>query len=210
MNSKIQRLLEEAEQQARSSETGESSVTSASRALPAISEAENLFNRLRQKLFCVRRWNNESVLTSYELFDESGNVCDRESAVVGDFIRLSLAGSGKNDWVKIIEIFDESNEVILTVKPSYNPTEKPPEKNAISHFFTADATNNLCLEKSGENVSFYVIGLNEKTNTGETENLIETVRNIATSNIGSYFGIQKGEWKIFCENFLEIDKKVKG
>ena len=204
MNDKIQNLLEQAEQQEQSSKSGESSVSSASRTLSGVSEADNLFIHLKQKLFHVRKWNAESGLSSFELFDENGNLCDREFVAVGDFIRISLAGSGKNDWVKITDIYEEFDAVIVTVQPSYNPTEKPPDKTAISHFFTPDSTNNFCLAKNGKTVSFYVIGLNEKTNTKRTENLIETVRNIATSNIGYYLGIQKGEWKLFCENFLEL------
>ena len=202
MNDKIQNLLAQAEAQARTSDDGESSITFASRAFSDAAEAENSFNHLKQKLLHIRSWNAESFLTSFELFDRDGKPSHRESAAVGDFIRLSLAGSGKDDWVKIVEITNEANEAIITVKPSYNPTDNQPDKNATSHFFTDDSTNNFCLGKNRETVSFYVIGLNEKTNTNETENFIETVRNVAVANIGCYLGIQKSEWKIFCENFL--------
>jgi len=202
MNNKIQNLLEQAAQQARSSETGESSVTFASRALSEVSEAEDLFYRLRQKLFQVEKWNAESFLTSFALFDKNGTARAGEFAVVGDFIRLSMTGSGKDDWVEIIEIHDALDEAVVTVKPSHDPIENQPNKNTTSHFFTDDSTNNFCLVKNRETLSFYVIGLNEKTNTDETKNLIETVRNVTIANIGCYFGIQKGEWKSFCSNFL--------
>jgi hypothetical protein len=202
MNNKIQNLLEQAAQQARSSESGESSVTFSSRALSDISEAEDLFYRLRQKLFQIEKWNAESFLTSFALFDKNGTARAGESAAVGDFIRLSLTGSGKDDWVEIIEIQDQPDEAIVTVKPAHNPTENQPDKNTTSHFFTDDSTNNFCLVKNRETLSFYVIGLNEKTNTDATGNFIETARNVAVANIGSYFGIQKSEWKIFCNNFL--------
>ena len=207
MNDKIQRLLEQAERQTRTPESGESSMTFASRAFSGADEAENSFNYLKHKLFDIRSWNAESFLTSFELFDKDGKPSRRESAATDDFIRLSLAGSGKDDWVKIVEITDEADEAVITVKPSYNPIESQPGKNATSHFFTGDSINNFCLGKNRETVSFYVIGLDEKTNTNETENFIETVRNIAFSNIGCFLGIQKSEWKTFCENFLEIEKK---
>jgi hypothetical protein len=45
--------------------------------------------------------------------------------------------------------------------------------------------------------------LNEKTNADETEGVIETARNFATANLGRYLGIQKTQWKTFCENFIE-------
>jgi hypothetical protein len=92
----------------------------------------------------------------------------------------------------------------VTIKPSHDPTDKDSDKDATSHFFTSDATNNFCLEKRDAVVSFYVIGLSEKTNTDETENLVERARNVAVANIGSYFGIQKGEWKTFCRKFLRL------
>ncbi len=209
MNDKIQNLLAQAEAQARTSETGESSITFASRAFSDATEAEDSFKHLKQKLFHIRSWNAESFMTSFELFDKDGKPNQRETAAVGDFMRLSLAGSGKDDWVKIIEITEKPDEAIVSVKPSYNPTENQPVKNATSHFFTDDSTNNFCLGKNRETVIFYVIGLNEKTNTSETENFIEIVRNVAVSNIGCYLGIQKSEWKIFCDNFLETKKDEK-
>jgi hypothetical protein len=48
----------------------------------------------------------------------------------------------------------------------------------------------------------YVIGLNERLNSGHTSGMIETVRNTAVANIGYYLGIQKAEWKKFCESFF--------
>jgi hypothetical protein len=204
MNKRIQRLLEEAEAQKHSSGTGESSITSASRAFPKTHDADDFFERLRPELFRVREWNEKSTLTSFELFDEKGDLSERQNAIVGDFIRLSMVGTGKNDWVKVIEIIDEAGEAILTIKPSYDPTENEADKNRTSHFFTSDSTNSFCLEKSNAVVSFYVIGLSEKTNTEETGSFVEKARNVAVSKIGPYFGIQKGEWKTFCASFLRL------
>ena len=202
MKKRIQRLLEEAEAQKHSSGTGESSITSASRAFSKTHDADDFFNKLRPEFFHVREWNKKATLTSFELFDEKGDISERQNAVVGDFIRLSMAGTGKNDWVKVIEIIDEAGEAILIIKPSYDPTENEPDKNTTSHFFTSDATNSFCLEKNKKIVSIYVIGLSERSNTDETGSFVEKVRNVAVSKVGPYFGIQKGEWKTFCANFL--------
>ena len=90
---------------------------------------------MRPELFRVREWNEKATLTSFELFDEKGDISERQDAVVGDFIRLSMAGTGKNDWVKVIEIIDEAGEAILTIKPSYDPSENEQDKNTTSHFF---------------------------------------------------------------------------
>jgi hypothetical protein len=204
MNRRISRLLEEAEAQKHSSGSGESTVTSESRSFPTAAEADGFFEELRPELFRVSEWNGKTTLTSFELFDEKGNLADRKTAVVGDFIRLTMTGSGKYDWVRVIEIVDKAGEAIVTIKPSHDPTDKDPDKDATSHFFTSDATNNFCLEKRDAVVSFCVIGLSEKTNTDETESLVERARNVAVANIGSYFGIQKGEWKTFCRKFLRL------
>ncbi|MEJ7700568.1 MAG: hypothetical protein WKF71_13095 [Pyrinomonadaceae bacterium] len=203
MSNKMQNLLKQAEQQAKSSDPEESSVTCSNRTFSNDSEAEDFFAKLKEKLLCIKEWNAESVLTSYELFDASGTVCQRKTAAIGDFIRLSLHGSGKYDWVKIIAVDDAPDEIVLSVKPSFNPTEKQPKNDVTSHFFTSEATNNFCVRRKENIINFCVIGLNEQTNTEETKNFVETARNFATANIGSYFGIQKAEWKIFCENFLE-------
>jgi hypothetical protein len=206
MSNQIQNLLKQAEQQAKSSVAVDSYVTCSSRTFSTDSEAKNFFAKLKQKLLWIKEWNAESTLTSYELFDASGNVCQRKTAVVGDFIRLSLHGSGKYDWVRILDIHDSPDEIVLTVKPSFNPTKEQTETNVTSHFFTSDATNNFCVERKGKIINLCVIGLNEQTNTEETKNIVETARNFATANIGSCFGIQKAEWKIFCENFLETEE----
>lgn len=204
MSNKIQYLLNQAAQQAQSSSAGESSVTCSNRVLLTDSEADTLFAKLKQKLLLIDKWNAKSVLTSYALFDRDGNSSQRKTATVGDFIRLTLHGSGKYDWVKIIAIEDAPAEIVLSVKPSFDPTEKQNETPATSHFFTSEATNNFCLRRKESIIDFCVIGLDEQTNTVETKNFVEAVRNFATANIGSYFGIQKAEWKIFTEHFLEI------
>ncbi len=204
MNDKIQKLLEKAEAQTVSLSDAMSSVSCAERIFASASDASDNFTRFRRKLFHIEKWNAHSALTSFALFDETGKECARETAVVGDFVRVTLTGSGKSDWVKITRIDDAPGEIILTLQPSINPTEEDEsEKNVTSHFFTSESSNNFCLQIKDAAINFYVIGLDEKTNTAETKNVLETVRNAATANLGHYLGIQETEWKTFCENFLE-------
>ncbi|MBA2620449.1 MAG: hypothetical protein H0U87_04545 [Acidobacteria bacterium] len=204
MSRKIEGLLEKAALITNSSDDEMSSVASAKRNYSNAFEAENFFVKFKEKLFQIRKWNALSGLSSYELFDANGNVCKRETTIVGDFIRITLHGSGMSDWVRVVNIDEDSDEIILTVQPTYNPTEETLDAGFTSHFFTAESTNNFCLQKTGETINFYVVGLHEKSNTEDTKNIIETVRNVATANLGHYLGIQKGEWTTFCENFLEI------
>ncbi len=205
MNNKIQTLLEQAAAQAESSTAETSSVASATRNCSTQTEAENMFQRLKQKLFSIRQWNAESNLSSFALFAENGSARTEKIAAVGDFVRITLPGSGKDDWVKIVEIFEAADEIVLSVQPSQNPTDEE-NQSTTSHFFTADSTNNFCLQRQGSEIKFYVIGLCEKSNTEDTSGIVETVRNFATANIGHFFGIQKAQWQDFCDSFVEIEK----
>jgi hypothetical protein len=205
MSSRIQNLLE----QANSSEANDSSITFAKRVFLIETDAQNYFAKIRQNLFNLREWDKNSK-ASYGLYDENGSDCPDKIITVGKFICISVPGSGKDDWVKVIDIYDTENEFVITVQPSYNPTEKPVEKDVTSHFFNSAARNNFCLQRDDKEIVFYVIGLHEKTNTKETGSLIESVRNAATANMGYYLGVQKAMWKDFCANFLEINEKGKG
>jgi hypothetical protein len=209
VNARIQRLLGEALAQKYSSGTGKSSITSASRTFPNAHEADDFFNRLREELFRVREWNEKTTLMSFELFAEKGNMCERQTAIVGDFIRLSMAGTGKSDWAEVIDIVDEAGEAILTIRPSYNSTGNEPDKNATSDFVASTSTKSFCLEKNNAVVSFYVIELSEKANTDTTGKFLETARNVAVSMVGPYFRIQQGEWKTLCINFLRFADQEK-
>jgi hypothetical protein len=139
-------------------------------------------------------------MSTYALFDENGREINEIN--VGDFIRISLKASGKYDWIRVIEVYDQPDEFVIIVKPTYDPTDAENDKTAVSHFFTDEATNNFCLLRKAATVAFYVIGLNEKQNTSETDSALETIRNVAV-NAATYLGMQKSEWEKFCHHFLE-------
>jgi len=183
----------------------DSSVANATRVLPTITEAEKLFSILHRKLFQIEHWNACSNISTFELFDETGKAQPKKTAALGDFVKITLPGSGKDDWVKIISIDEAQDETILTLQPSLNPVDEENEQNT-SHFFTSDSTNNFCLQRESAKINFYVIGLDETANTEETSGVLETVRNYATAKLGCLLGIQKAQWETFCGNFLEIEK----
>lgn len=198
MSGKIQNLLNLAE----TSTDGKSSVSFAEREFSSAAEAGEIFAALRPKLYDVNRWEIESGVSSFQLFDENGRGINAAKAGVGNFIRITLPGSGKHDWVKIKNIDDDENELVITVSPSFDPTEKETDESRTSHFFTSDSVNNFCLGKKGEaRLGCYVIGLGEKPNTAEADGILEAVRNAATAAAG-WLGLQKIEWQTFCENFL--------
>jgi hypothetical protein len=203
MSGKIQNLLE----QANHSQAEDSSVNLAKRTFLTEAKAMDFFSQMKRKLLNLRRWDENSTPSDYELFDENGNVLDEKIITIGKFIRITVHGSGKYDWVKVIDIFDATDEFVITVQPTYDPTENPPDKTVTSHFFKNEATNNFSLLRDDTSVALYVIGLNEKANVKESGNPIEAARNLAAANLGYYLGMQKAMWTEFCKNFLEIGEE---
>ena len=201
--SKIEKMIEAAN----SSTEGDTSLNFAKRVFLHQAECDAFFETTRSKLFDVNEWNKNSSPTKYALFDGSAADTATEPISVGMFMRINLYGSGKYDWVRVVSITDEPDEVIVTVKPTYDPTQKPLDTTSTSHFFGPEATNNFCLQRDGKSVAFYVIGLNEHQNTKFTDGLIESARNAAVANIGYYTGLQKSVWKEFCSNFLSTDEE---
>lgn len=206
VDGKTRQLLEKAEKQHEAAGTADSCVARAARHFSSADETENEFQNLRRKLFQISLWNECSEISSFELFDQNGGAQPEKFAAVGDFIKVTLPGSGKADWVEIVEIYEPDDEIVLTVRPSHDPTATE-NKEKTSHFFTGDSTNNFCLIKENQTIVFFVIGLNEQTNTDDTKNVIETVRNFATAHLGRFLGIQKTQWETFCRNFLETNDK---
>lgn len=200
MSDKIQELLE----QAKSSDENDSSIVCARRDFPTEPEAKDFFQKVKGEFFDMQEWSAKSTASDYDRFDENGYLLDKFPLSEGDFIRISIKGLDKYDWVKIVGIYETASQFVITVEPTYDPTEERVDKNVTSHFFTSEARNNFCLQKDKKTVEFYVIGLHEKTNTNETDSLYESARNAATANFGYYLGIQKSVWKDFCNNFLEI------
>jgi hypothetical protein len=172
-------------------------------------EAAAFLDDLKQRLVDITKWNEHAGLSSYELFDQNGVPIGRP-IVAGLFMRITLMASGKPDWVKVENVFESPDEIVITVKPTYDPTENPPQTGKTSHFFSAAATNNFCACRERNRVSLYVIGLNETLNSGHTSGLIETARNTMVANLGYYLGVQKAEWTKFCESFLSDQKGAGG
>jgi hypothetical protein len=179
-----------------------SSFSSAEKTFDDEREAAKVFSILKTQLFDVNEWNSHAMLSSFELFNENGRALQTQKLADGVFMRISLKGAMKYDWVRIIDIYDEANEFIITVKPTFDPTDEKADKSVVSHFFTDESTNNFCLVRRTYMVTLCVIGLNEKMNSEETSGALETARNAAV-NLGSYLGVQRGEWEKFCHHFID-------
>lgn len=180
----------------------ESSIAAAEKTFAGEDEAVRVFGVLQQMMSSVVEWNAHSMMTAFELFDARGARQERQNFKVGDFIKISLKGALKDDWIEIVNIHEAAHEFVLTVKPTFDPTAEKRDETVISHFFTDEARNNFCVLCKNKKVGVYVIGLREKMNTEETGGALEVVHN-AFVNLGSYLGMQTSEWEKFCHHLLE-------
>jgi len=197
MNFKTDKLLNQA-----NLDEDHSSFSSAEKTFPDEAQAAQIFSILKAKLSNINEWNAHSLLSTFGLFDENGQPLQTEKLAIGAFMQIALKGTVKYDWVRIIDIYEAADEFIITVKPTFDPTADEIDKSVVSHFFTDESTNNFCLLRRADTAQLFVIGLNEKLNTGETKNALEAARNVAV-NLGSYLGVQRGEWEKFCHHLLE-------
>jgi hypothetical protein len=186
-----------------------SSFNKAERTLPNREEAETLFRKIKNKLRNIDQWVEHSGVSYFAIFEENGRQPSDRSVKEGRFIRILLPGTGKYDWVRVEDVRETEEEMVVTVRPTYDPTAEPVDTSVISHFFAATATNNFCALLSGNMVGVYVIGTGEKQNTSETSGMLESVRNAAVATIGPYLGIQSAEWTKFCNSLLS-DGEGKG
>jgi len=203
MSSQIEQLLK----LANSTNEPVTSVNSARRSFPNEAESREMFDIVRRNLLDINEWSSNSSASAYALFDRGGAEVSGRPIREGDFIRINIYGSGKYDWVEVLRIHEASDEAVITVKPTYDPTSDPLDTDSISHFFHSDARNNFCVQLDGNVVNFYVIGLNERQNIAETDGVVETVRNAAAANLSYFLGIQKGVWAEFCKNFLRTNEE---
>src|SRR5690348_12484885 len=120
---------------ARSSAEGDTSVNLSKRSFPSASAAIAMFHTARTRIRNILEWSENSNATSYALFNRNGEQVDHEPVGIGHFIRINLYGGGKYDWVQVVGIADEPDEFVLTVKPTYDPTGEPVDRDSISHFF---------------------------------------------------------------------------
>lgn len=179
-----------------------SSLSCAEKTFSDEAETARVFGKLKTKLSDIDEWNAHAMLSSFKIFDESGQPSATKKIAAGAFLQIALTGAMKYDWVRVTDIHEATDEFIITVRPTFDPTDEKRHQAVVSHFFTDESTNNFCLLKRGSRVGLYVIGLNEKMNSADTEGTLETVRNAAV-NLGSYLGLQRGEWEKFCHHFLE-------
>ena len=128
MKSKTQRLLE------LSNSDEKSSVSFAERRFSDNETAKHAFIKFKSLLFDLGLWNRCSAVIGFALYGENGAEINTQTIEKNLLLRLSMPGSGKYDWVKVTEIIDSPNEIVLTVQPSHDPTDKNNKRAKTSHF----------------------------------------------------------------------------
>src|SRR5688572_12812711 len=109
-------MIESLLKAANSSSEGDTSVNSSMRSFSGENDAVTFFEETKARLSRIDEWNNNSSATSYDLFDENGDLDNSGPISAGKFIRLSLYGSGKYDWVRVVSVRDERREFVIKVK----------------------------------------------------------------------------------------------
>lgn len=187
---------------------GESTTTSANKALVHELAASAFFKTAMEKLEEVNRWAelSGSMSSAFQLTDLAGKpVIGR--AETGMYIRIDIPGPGTNagkgfDWVKIEQkehvILNEHQEVFFI---RARPAEHPIQKSAgIAHFLRMEASSSFVLVRNGLTVTATVYGRNEVPNT-KVADLGDKIRNAVIGATGA-IGISKLQWKALVEGLL--------
>mgnify|MGYP001811185044 CR=1 FL=1 len=140
MNFKTDKLLGQA-----NLDEDHSSFSSDERTFKDVPEAARKFSILKAKLLNIEEWNEHSTMSSFAAFDENGREIADGKISEDILLRISLKGTAKYDWVRVIEIYEAADEFVITVKPTFDPTAEKVDKSVVSHFFTDGSSNNFCL-----------------------------------------------------------------
>ena len=85
-----------------------SSLSAAENEFADESAAQQAFATLRGKLSNVQEWNAHGLVSSFELYDESGEPSPDKKLAVGKFLRISLPATFKYDWVRVESVAPEA------------------------------------------------------------------------------------------------------
>jgi hypothetical protein len=178
-------------------------------------DARKLFVIARNRLLDINGWDEicGPVSAKFHLIDADGNDVER-TAEKNDFFKITLPAPGPAegkgfDWVQIEAIEDKSDStgpyesIGIRARPSSDPTQKNVEN--VAHFFDSDATSSFVVERRGKTVTASVLGRNEKPNTGDTDNVVDKVRN-AVVGAGAIAGLSNLQWKSLVTGLIAMEK----
>lgn len=177
-------------------EEGKDKLFSTESTYPTENEAKEAFLKSEEKLFDVNGWSEIGGINStFTLYSPYGQPVKGRKASVGDYIKIELPGAPIENWVHVVNINDDETGIEFTVRPSAKPEEKqePGEEEETKHFFTDEATSTFRVERAGNKIIAYELGLNEVINNSGEESGDRGVLNTLIAEGGWAF-FQKLQW----------------
>lgn len=177
-------------------EEGKDKLFSTESIYPTEAEAKSAYQRSVKKLFDVNGWSGIGGINStFTLYNHYGQPAGGKKAAVGDYIKIELPGAKIENWVQVVNIKDDEQGVEFTVRPSEIPEEKqePGEEEETKHFFTDEASSTFRVERLGNKIIAFELGLNEVINNDGEEAGGRGVLNTLIAESGWAF-FQKLQW----------------
>ncbi len=157
---------------------------------PTEVEAQQAFNRGKQRLYNVNSWSQlPGINSTFKLYNQGGEPA-QEKAEVNYFIQIVLPGLPVENWVQIETIQDEETAAQFTVHPCPNPLN---ESTETQHFFVKEASSTFRVERQGATLFGYQIGKNEKINNHNYQAGSRAFLNTLIAE-GGWAGFQDIQW----------------
>jgi len=168
-------------------------------------EAIESFQISKEKLFNVDDWSNIPAVgsSSFKLYSREGNPSSSKKPIVGDYIKIDLAGLLPDNWVEVIDVKEDGNFAEFTVKPSADPT-KNKESSTTEHFFQKQARSTFRVQRRGTLIYAEEVGRNETINNEDEEAGNRKIVNTVISE-GGWAGFQKYQWKTLTDYLVDKD-----
>lgn len=175
--------------------------------------AEQLYKKIKHRLFDVNNWARYAMLTNTDfiLLDREGKKVNRPAAQ-GDFMKVRFSRlqhilSAACDFVEITDVlytrYCANEAVIIQVRPSRNP-EKASRKT--EHFFKSEASNTFLLYRTAEHIHLGIHGRNEVPNV-KIPQLGKKIRNLIFAVLG-IVAASKVQWKSLALGILNFNDET--
>lgn len=159
--------------------------------------ARQAFGQAADRLLRVDAWSALSTFTAnFSLYDSMANPKPDGTPAIDDYIQIRLPGPLPENWVRVIDRVWEENRAAFVVQPSHNPQVADPQ--TIAHFFDGLASSTFLVERTGNTLTAYEIGLNESVNNREPQAGGRATVNAVIAEAGWLF-YQQFQWKLLTD-----------
>ncbi len=186
---------------------GAASNTQSHSEFESMEEAASFYQLARERLLNVNNWHQLAgkATAQFQLRDGNGNAVGRK-ARKGDYFQIDIPAPGSVtgdgcDWVKIEDIREDENFLVITVRPCSNPQNN---KEDTAHFFSSDSSSSFLVKREGRKVTAGVHGRNEKPNA-DADKLVDKIRNTVVA-IGAITGFSKLQWKSLVNGIVKKEE----